>query len=245
MSQTLNNSPITEAVVEYKVELPIGMDLIQLQSLHQSILTRYPISKTLHQWSGIINVGNGQNTHQASPGKALGFQFWSQDEKQVSQFRLDSFVYNRIRPYRGWTDFKTEADSLWAIYRAGAKPTAVRRISVRNINSIEIPGTSIELNEYFTASPQSPPGLPQLLAEYMSRVKILYQNENIFAALTISSTPGKVESVTVFLDVDVSKDTVLHPDDPSVSMITDRLREIKNEVFFKGITVKLAELLNK
>ena len=46
----------------------------------------------------------------------------------------------------------------------------------------------------------------------------------------------------IILDIDVSKETKLSPEDSTISDVLSILREIKNEIFFSSVTEKTKEL---
>ncbi|NGZ02642.1 MAG: hypothetical protein CV090_06295 [Nitrospira sp. WS238] len=242
--ETFRNPPITEALIDIRVELPSGVELSHLEKLHDEIRLQYPTKKLRHRWEGKVEFKEG--TSPVSETKDLGpdgILFWSTDEKQLVQFRLDGFTFNRLRPYKTWDSMITEAQPLWDIYVVGIKPIQVARLALRYINSIEIPEKMFELEEYLAEPPRIPNGLSPLMEEFLSRIVIAFPEFDAKAIITQAPQPSKNPNVTsILLDLDVSRSVNLEPRSQDIWVILSKLRDLKNRVFDKYITEKTKEL---
>jgi len=243
MAEVFPHAPITEALIEIRAQLPAGLTMSDLEDLHSKVKSGYPDKRTRKWIEGKFEFANAQAPFKSSAVQEDGYLFGSVDGKQVAQFRLDGFTFNRLRPYSRWQDFSQEARRLWEIYRDAVKPVLVTQIGVRYINSIEIPGKTFDYDDYFTAVPKIPPPLPQLIQNFFSRVVIPFPD--LGAVATVIQTPsGKQDPVhtDILLDIDVVSDSNLGPDDRRIWEVFGNLRNIKNEVFFSHIKDKTKEL---
>ena len=132
-------APITEGLIDIRVQLPGNVSLADLEQLHTKIKGKYPDKKTRRMWHGTIELKNGEEPQRTSHVQDQGYLFSTSDGKRVLQYRLDGFTFSRLRPYTRWEEVYSEAQKLWEIYRLATKPVSVTRLALRYINSIEIP----------------------------------------------------------------------------------------------------------
>ena len=239
MAEVFPNAPITEALIDIRVELPEDATLPKLEKLHDLIKAEYPGKKSRRRFEAQIEFKEEQQPLRRSTFQQDGYYFTSADGKRIVQYRLDGFSFNRLRPYSRWEDLRDEARKAWDIYVTHANPLAVNRLAVRYINSIEIPSKSFDYDDYFTAVPKIPEGLPQVLGHFFTRTLVPFADHDATAVViqTPSEKQGPV-STAIILDIDVFAQTSLPSEDQRIWAILEQLREIKNEIFFKSITEK-------
>ncbi len=243
MVEIFRNAPITEALIDIRAELPATVALSDLEKLHAHIQDNYPQKRSRTMWEGALRLEGGKDPVTATRHQVDGYFFTSSDGKQVVQFRLDGFSFSRLHPYSEWNEVYSEAKRLWDIYRANAKPALVKRLATRYINSIEIPFKKFDSDDYFTAGPKIPQGLPQLLSHFFTRLVIPFPDQGATAIViqTPSEKPDPINS-TVILDIDVFAEVNLTSEDAKIDEIFAILRKVKNEVFFNSITERTKEL---
>jgi len=129
------------------------------------------------------------------------------------------------------------------MYVEAAKPQEVSRIAVRYINRLLLPG--YDLSVYLKAGPALAEGWPTDIRAFLSRVVLLEPERDIVAnvvqALEPQTAPGQSTTPVIF-DIDVFQEVPLVPDDMTIPGRFARLREMKNRIFFKGITTEGIEL---
>lgn len=232
--------------MDIRAELPVKITAEVIETLHKYVEAEYPQKKTIYRWAGKLEVtpeGFRQTTENAQ--QILGYQFWSEDQKKVIQFRLDGFTLSRLHPYSKWEDLFQEAKRLWAIYVERLEPIVTTRFGTRYINSIVIPNYSIDLEEYFTAPPRIPPELPQHIREYLSRIVLDFPEADAHAVTTFASDPKATPgTVAVLFDIDVFKHGKLAPLSAGIWENFEQLRVIKNKVFEGSLTKKTKELFS-
>ena len=242
--ETFKNPPIREALIDIRAELGSEITISDLEKLHEEIKITYPKKRTRHRWEGVIEFKNQEVPRTES--KALGpdgFFFWSADDKQAVQYRIDGFTFNRLRPYEDWNAMRSEAKPLWELYSTMIRPLQITRLALRYINSIDIPGKSFLLEDYFTAPPEAPKGVSQIIEQFLSRIAIGLPDLDAKAIVTLTSQPATGPNVSsILLDIDVSRQVRLPADSPDIWSILSQLRDLKNDIFDKSLTEKTKEL---
>jgi uncharacterized protein (TIGR04255 family) len=243
MPEVFPHAPITEALIEVRAQLPSGVALADLEKLHAQLRAQYPDKKTRKTFEGKLEIADEKQRFKASPVQEDGYLFRSADEKQIVQYRLDGFTFNRLRPYSRWEDTYMEARRTWEIYRNAVRPLLVNHVAVRYINSIEIPLKHFDYDDYFTAVPKIPEPLPQVLTHFFTRVLIPFEQRGAMA--TVIQTPsGKQDpmNTAILLDIEVVRELNVPPEDERRWEALVILRDIKNEIFFSHIKDRTKEL---
>ena len=243
MAEVFPKAPIKEAVIDIRAELPDSVSLSSLEKLHDLIEAEYPEKKSRRRFEATIELKEEQPPLETSKFQQDGYYFASSDRKRIVQYRLDGFTFNRLQPYSRWEDLRNEARRTWEVYTANTSPLAVNRLAVRYINSIEIPFKSFDYDEYFTAVPRIPEGLPQILQHFFTRTMIPFLDQE--ATAVIIQTPSDKRdpvNTAIILDIDVFVQKNLPPADKRIWEILEELRNIKNEIFLKCIKEKTKEL---
>ena len=172
-----------------------------------------------------------------------GYLNWSSDEKQVTQFRLDGFSFNRLRPYTGWETCYPEVMRRWAFFRERVRPTQIRRVAVRFINSIEIPLKTFDLDEYLVNAPRAPELPSAVVAQFVKQVTFAIPERN--ARGTITQTIGQTNSPTatpILFDLEVAVEINALINDDEIAKVLANLRTLKNELFERSLQPKAKEL---
>lgn len=238
------NAPITEALIDIRVELPIGETGLQLlETVHDRVKHRYPGKKKRIYVTGQFSAGDEVG---ASASQTLmGFSFSSEDGKQVFQARRDGFTFSRLRPYGSWPELRDEARRLWDIYRGVVNPRKITRVAVRYINQIDIPFSPIEYKDYFRTTPEVSPDLPQALSAFFMQLQ--FPQIDFGGLLILTQTPvspPNPATTSVILDLDVYKQTEMVSDTDAWGLL-ETLRNRKNEFFEGCITERTRALFGQ
>ena len=243
MVEVFRNAPITEALIDIRTQLPKTVSLSNLEKLHSGIQEEYPQKRTRMMWEGSVELKGEGVPIKTVRRAADGYLFTSSDGKQVVQFRLDGFSFSRLRPYSRWEEVYGEAKRLWEIYRTGTKPIIVQRLATRYINSIEIPSKRFDYDDYFTAAPKIPQGLPQSLSHFFTRLVIPFPDRGA-TAIVVQTPAERFDPINtvVILDIDAFAEVSLVSNDAKLDEILAILRRVKNEIFFSSITERTKDL---
>ncbi len=239
----LNNAPIVEALIDIRVKLPSDINVAKLQALHPLVDELYPQVQELKKGSVTIKAGEA---FEAATGdiRHIGYRYFSKDKKQILQSRLDGFTLSRLKPYETWDALREEAERLWQLYVSIASPEVITRVALRYINRIEIPFSSLkDFGEYLTALPQIPPELPTEISSFLTRLVMPEPALGATAIIAQALEPViNQDIVPVILDIDVFKEGEFDIDSKEAWDTIDKLRNFKNDIFFKSITEQTKEL---
>lgn len=240
----LNNPPITEALIDFRVNLPEETTLERLAKYKDFVLKRFSKREERIEVEAGVEFRKGEFRYAPIKGKVNGYIFRSQDGRKVFQSRLDGFTFSVLKPYESWEKLREETREIWTHYIEIARPINVSRIAVRYINRIEIPLPVNDFKEYILTVPEIAQGLPQAMSE--SFFRLIIANEHIKAAAIITERvmPGSqdAKTVPVIFDIDVFRFEKLKPDDINLWKLLEDLRSFKNDIFFKSLTDKAMEL---
>lgn len=241
----LPNAPITEALIDIRIKAKEDFDVAKFLTLHDAISEQYPKKKTRHRWEGRFELKKGETPITAGTEKIDGYIFTSADGKQIFQARIDGFTFNRLKPYDKWETFRDEALRLWKLYKDLVSPEIVR-VALRFINKIDIPlspETVFDFDDYLTAGPIVPKGLPQGISSFLTRMVI--NDPEIDAAAIITQAFEQIvdpKCVPIIFDIDVFKQESKGLSEEEAWKILEKLRDFKNKIFFASITEKIKEL---
>ena len=176
--------------------------------------------------------------------KQIGYTFTSLDGKQIVHARLDAFGFSRLKPYVSWKDFCGHARALWAHYVKVARADRVTRVGLRYINRIELPLLLDDFKDYILTKPDIAPGLPRAVATYALQMVLRDVQPGIGVTINQGLDPGgaTTETLPLIFDIDAFTNVDLAAGDDEVWKLVERLRMVKNEVFFKSLTEKAKEL---
>lgn len=228
-------APITEAVIDLRVQLPAGFATDDLKKVHLGEEKRYPTVEGLQ--AGIGQMQFRPSISASARAKHIGFMFKSADDKQLYQAQTNGFTVSRLAPYQTWSQFCGETRRLWSIYRAVAKPAKVLRIALRYINRIDIPSPVADLKDYLRTSPEVSPDLPQALSAYFMNLTFPVAEAQCEVRITQTIVAPEVPNIIpVLLDIDSYRTLDLPSDSDDLWPIFEQLRHIKNNVFEACIT---------
>lgn len=238
------NAPITEALLDIRVELPGGIDIAKLESFHDNIRERFPEKRQRIAIAGRFEL-SPEGLTETLPVSDVpdGYRFRSLTENKVVQARMDGFTFNKLKPYEKWQVFCSESKSLWDIYAKSFSPKKITRIALRYINRIEVPLPIKDFKEYILTTPEVAPNLPQSLAHFF--MQIVVPNQEIEASAIITETmepPTESQRLPLILDIDVFKERIYVDGKEEIWNDFEKLRVFKNDIFFNSITDKAKEL---
>lgn len=241
LSRHLANAPITEAILDIRVKLPADFDLGKLKPVQSSISGNYPIARERRRWESQVQFSVGKPPKRVDLDKGPdGYLFTSTDGKQIVQFRLDGFTFNRLKPYSTWESMRDEAYRLWQHYVNIASPELITRVALRYLNHLKVPLPVGNFADYLVAPPTVPGQLPHFVTSFLNRVVIL--DSRIGAAANISQALESVSEGTMILDIDVYKQAEFSIEGKEAWEFLEELRHFKNRIFFESVTEQTLRL---
>jgi len=245
MIKKYSKPPITEALFDIQVELPKDVSIETIDGLASPLLDQYPKKRPRRMFSPKNELKDDNPPSADSSDFGVdGFLFWSEDERQVVQFRLDGYSFSRLRPYprEGWDETYPQMVELWDFYKNSLKPLSIKRVAVRYINRIEIPRPvgEVDWGTYFNWGPPVFGERHYQIEQFAHRTTIQFPEESIKAVITQLTGPvaGPSESAVIF-DLDVFKEVYFPLNQFRMDPLFGKLREIKDNLFEAGLTETL------
>lgn len=245
MGRKYKNPPIIEAICEFRFEPGQPWDLTIPGMLYEKMRTHFPLRRQASAFQ--FSIGTKPEDSEAHVEPAGRMQFFREDEKALVQVARDLLVVNHLKPYPTWQEFLPLANQALDAYRHVANPKGLRRIGLRYINRVEIPGPRMELEHHFHFRPFLGPDLPENFASFIVGIEIPYEDSRDRLRVQLSTAAAQMpDTVSIVLDLDyfLSKpgeaplETALDWLDIAhgrleaifEACITDRLREMFQEV---------------
>lgn len=232
-------TPIVEAALCIYLDSPSQETGIkELESACITISQEYPNKTPRRRYQSKLEFDDSGICKKAE-GTDLGLDGYlcrSKDEKQVVQFCLDRFVFNRLTPYEGWDKFFKEALHLWEQYALLMKPSVIKKISIRNINRIDVPTKKQEeLDKYLILTPKTPQGISSNLKSFAHET-VFTVDQDTQITLIQTSLPSELGKTTILLDIDVTVPVMKSAEIKQITKYANYLRETKNNIFENCLT---------
>ncbi len=154
---------------------------------------------------------------------------------------------NALRPYGGWSEFRTRISDALDVYRKLAEPMGVHRVGIRYINRMVLQGTPSCLSRYFRGGPTPVEGLPPNAISILSRVQFLYEDGVTCRLVHSTFDPKQEDHVGLLLDLDLAwTGSESEPREIEDAMaLVDDLRDRERSAFESVITDKAREVFNE
>lgn len=150
MSKKLKNSPIVEAVCEFKFADSTD-DLTIYGDLRGSFINEYTKKKSITREESSPKEENGKLVPNIR--KMQLQQYLSEDEKSLIQVGKDILTINKLKPYSTWSDFFPKIEKAFKNYIKVAKLNKIKRIGLRYINKIQFSDSSFTFKDNFKFLP--------------------------------------------------------------------------------------------
>ncbi len=241
------SAPITEAVIEIRVQPAARVDTAAQQQLVETLKTDFPKQAPMQFLEMGIAQRPGQALQQRFSQSVIGVRLSKADDSRVLQIRGDGFAYSHMAPYTNWLTFRGEAKPLWERYRELCRNAKLTRCALRYINRIDIPELRVEPKDYFRLYPKIPDVLPQQDVLGMNFSLQMPQQDLLCMAKIgqVVGEPVKPGHISFILDVDIYRLQIEDWDDEAAWTFLDKLRIRKNEIFEACITDRTRELIDR
>jgi len=238
----LSTPPIQEALVDIRIA-PTLVDSRVLEPLKEQFISRFPKSEP-HHWleASIKPRGGGQPADIETRDIGFhGFFLRDSDDSRLVQFRIDGFTLNQLKGYTSADDLIGEALSLWEAYANVVRPAAIR-VALRYINRLLLPFRDGDAFERFLTAPVTmPPGTPQQVADFLIRTVINVPQIEGTAIITQRLEHATQTMTSFLLDIDVFREHEFGIGSDQLASFLQRLREVKNVLFFSFLTDEALE----
>ena len=234
----LNNAPISECLIDFRVKFDSEIHAVIFEFMEAKIKKDYPNVEKIRRFKTRLEIDkDGRGLFQSNKDAGLeGLIFKSEDNKNLAQFRINGFTFNKLKPYTKWDEIITESHRLWEEYVNIAKPKHVTRIATRYINHLKIEKSVVDISEYLTAPPVLPVELKFKLNSFLSK-NVVHDGET---GITSNITQGLEEDVSknylrLILDIDCYIVEEIDPIIDNIWVRFEELRDMKNRIFFSSL----------
>ncbi len=239
--RNLRNPPIREAILDVRVVTQATVSPEALKTAPAALQAKYPLVEEFNAFETIFGLGPDLAPPQQRSLGVTGYWFRSQDQKTTVQFRTDGFTYNRLAPYTGWDSILPAALDAWCAYAEITRPAAAIRVAVRYINQILGPAEGEEFEDFLTTPPAVPAGAPQGIGAFLSRVELGEADGATRVALMLATDqPTEQGQARIVVDIDAFVTGDIGTTRQDLESVWNRLRHLKNRVFFSAITERVA-----
>ena len=235
----LANAPIEEAIVNVEVDASASMD--QLQSVLGLLHDEYVSNDDWYAFQGAFEINEENKTIGSSHSQEqLGFIVKTADEKQILHVGKNSLIFNKLKPYTSWEELSSMYETAWNAYTEILSPKTISKISIRYINSFEIPVQ--DWNTYLLMHPVINSENEQdsssiLMGEVFSRYYLKSEKYSSEAIVMLNIKANDTDKLAVIMDIDVKSfnKVVNYSGYHEIKDVIDRLRDFKNQIFFSNL----------
>lgn len=201
MARKYTNPPILEALCEFQFVPSQPWDMTIPGLLYEKISHEFPLKEQKTVFGTAFTPKEGGVQQRVEMSTLI--QFLRSDRTVIIQVGPDLLTVNQLRPYPTWEHFKPLITSNLQTYQGIAKPKGFKRIGLRYINRIDIPGGPIEVTDYFNYYAPIPASLPQTHDSFEVKVVIPYNDGRDYLLLKLASVSSeKPDAVSILLDLD-------------------------------------------
>jgi len=202
MGKKYKNPPIVEALCEFQFVPGQPWDITIAGMLYERIKDEFPIKQQQVGLGVTLQPREGRVIEPKIEFVSSRMQFFSNDKISLVQVGPDLLTVNHLKPYPTWEKFKTLILKILGKYIDIGSPKGFRRIGLRYINKINIPGESIKMEDYFNFYLPIPEELPQIHSAFNISVEIPYKDDYERLVLTLGNTMSeKPGTVSIILDL--------------------------------------------
>jgi len=203
-------------------------------------LEGFPISGEMKKRQVTVQMGD-KPTEVLTTDEAYGRRYDREDGSEVVQFRRNGLTYSILKNYTSWDVLREAARNAWQRFLAISGPVNVSRLALRYINAIDMP-LGADFDEYLTAGPRIPKPLPPMVTGFIQRVFVPFDKDGAIAIITQTLETSTAGIIPAILDIEVFGECSLDGASAEVWSRLEKLRGIKNKVFFSSLTPKALEL---
>lgn len=203
MSKQYKNSPITEAVCEFRFELVELPSSQAVDLIFNDIKKYFPKKKKGQTYQMEFKVDRNENKEEFKRNVGEFDQFFSEDEKSFIQLDKGRLSIHKLKSYETWEKFNELINLAYTSYKDNVKIKSIQRIGLRYINNFEIPNKIFDIKDYFNLKPDIGEGLPQNLASFFVAIIFVFEKDRDNMRVQLLNKPVLAEKNPFFvLDMD-------------------------------------------
>ena len=199
LERSYRKPPVVEALCEIHFADSTWDDTIP-GAFYEKVKNEFPKKQQREIQEAQIALGRGT----ASAGVQRlppWMQFVSEKGNLMIQVAENLLVVNQLRPYPHFAEWEPVVYQSLTVYSEVALPQRVAQIGLRYINWVEIPGTQIALEDYFTIYPQLPKSMGNAHGPFLVRVEVPQGEQGHIVLITFGThiPPKPIKEKQVFM----------------------------------------------
>lgn len=247
MPQHYEKAPITEAVIDFRIE---SGNLIpeQVADFKEALIgglgDKYLAPDEMTEIQMAFERKPDAATSFVQQETVVGIRFASVAGDRVLQARKNCFTFSHLPPYTSWDTFKADAQNAWQAFAKAAAPKKIVRVAIRVINKIEIP--THDVKRYINMYPHIESGVIGEVGTFVMQLQTPVEKlvPNCKSLINVIQAPSEVSSgSTVILDFDLFVDGEFAADSDEVWSLLDKISKAKNTLFESSITNDTREII--
>lgn len=151
MGKKYNKAPLNEALCEFRFLPSEGWEPAFSHRIQSRLAHIFPKKRMVQSFEATFAIVPQEANPSVKTTDRL--QALREDESALIQVEEGLLAINHLRPYLTWEQFRPLIIESLDAYLDVAKPKGIHRVTLRYINQIEIPGTEIQLEDYFNFYP--------------------------------------------------------------------------------------------
>ncbi len=246
--QTLKKPPVVVALFQMKYSSP-DLKLSDFLKFDHQLKYNLPIRRDNLQvgidlGSSSIPLGVSKISG-TSEAKIESYIYVSIDQKIKLELSENTITYINEQTYVGWESFKESTINTLMILSAILDKVQIMRTSIRFINRFVFEKFDNPEDYFKTLISSSEDGtLPFPLRQYGFKLLMDVPDTDIYSIVNQNVENIRTNSFIYTFDIDVLDKQFLLFDKETLSLNLEKLRNIKNEIFFNNITQKTLDLCN-
>ncbi|MBM2813804.1 MAG: hypothetical protein HW421_566 [Ignavibacteria bacterium] len=237
--RNLYRPPIKEAVIEFQFQPMLNFNKEELLNFQEHLKENYSSSQFLDLKKFTFGVQMDKATEVSeSQFPFQGIKLEDKTRGFVVHFLKDRLSVSKINSYNNFETLLEEFFKIYSEINNLFKLGNISRIGLRYINEINFPD---RFKKYLERTPLV------FKKELSGKIKRTY-NQSIFE---YSDFEGAIlnfivdlKNKKIIVDTDVFNTSIFNPTElKKVNKILDKMRKIKNDIFFQIVSDKLEELL--
>lgn len=249
MWPTLKNSPVVLAVFQIRYNALEKFDITKFyEAEKKGGLKKHFPHRTINYNANILGLEGGTPAPGISMIKAKAdtkvniITYFSENKKENITINSESITYSNEEEYSDWNTFKEKSIKVLKYFSSTLCGISIERVSMRFVNRFEI-ASAEQILDYFNLTISSRSQLSFPIAKYSFKYIIDVPKTRTYAIINHATEPTD-DLLIYMLDIDVLDSVDFIYDESLLEACLEKLREIKNTIFFENITTKTIELCN-
>ena len=201
MTRKYRHPPIIEAVCEFRFPPTVSWDLTIHGLMFGKIQKEFP-NKAQHLVQNIEFTQTPQGLRQQLVTSEQSV-FSTHDKRLLIQVGSHILAINCLAPYPAWEEFKPQIEKAFTALTSIIEVKELERISLRTVNRIVIPQSTVKLSDYFEFRPFLGEHLPRQPINFVLACSFDFYDERDVCQIQLTNIVQNVTTSVAFaLDFD-------------------------------------------